>query len=198
MILGCRNLGRNPAGEKRWLACAGTPFVTQEIFATAQVALSGDKQARACMMVFRQAAATALGKNLGELPTLEDIVEAGHGHSAAIARLSEFSQKGKVTQHVGASQGASQSSTSSFAGFHTSLKGRLKRLDRMGANVELEASDGKTWIVVAVLSLLLGPFALAAVGLLLVLIGIMMMTSLAFLVIWMAFIHQIFFIFLHH
>lgn len=68
----------------------------------------------------------------------------------------------------------------------------------MGAHVELEASDRKTWVVAAVLAVLLGPFALAALVLLLLLIAIMMMASLAFLAVWMAFIHQIFVVFLHH
>jgi len=68
----------------------------------------------------------------------------------------------------------------------------------MGAHVQLEAGDRKTWIVIAALALLLGPFALAALALLLLLIAIMMMASIAFLTIWMVFIHQIFVVFLQH
>jgi hypothetical protein len=93
---------------------------------------------------------------------------------------------------------AANDSSDNFAGFFPSLKRRLKRLDRMGAHVELESDSGKTWIVVAVLSVLLGPFALLAAALLLLLIGIMMLSSLAFLAVWMAFIHQLFVMFLHH
>ncbi|HEV2182452.1 MAG TPA: hypothetical protein VGR39_02120, partial [Candidatus Acidoferrales bacterium] len=82
--------------------------------------------------------------------------------------------------------------------FFPSLKRRLKRLDRMGAHVELESDGDKSWIVVAVLSVLLGPFALVALALLVLLIAIMVLASLAFLMVWMAFIHEIFVVFLHH
>lgn len=178
---------------------ASMPFVTQEILATAQAAMAGDTQARARMMAFRQAAAEALGKNPDELPNLEDIAAAERGDKAAIEHLAQLGNQMKASQAVGGdSPEVTQDSSSNFAGFHPSLKRRLKRLDRMGAHVELEAGDGKTWIVVAVLAVLLGPFALAALGLLLLLIAVMMMTSLAFLAIWMAFIYQIFVVLLHH
>ncbi|HXT72634.1 MAG TPA: M48 family metalloprotease [Candidatus Angelobacter sp.] len=177
----------------------GSPIAIQQIFATGRAAMDGDQTALARIAAFRQSAAAALGKNPDELPTLEDIAGAQHGDKAAIARLAQFSQKmkaGEVSEDN--SKSASQDSSTGFAGFHPSLKRRLKRLDRMGAHVELEAGDRKTWMVIAALSLLLGPFALAALALLLLLIAIMMMTSLAFLTIWMVFIHQIFLFFLHH
>ncbi|HEV2616986.1 MAG TPA: M48 family metalloprotease [Candidatus Acidoferrales bacterium] len=178
---------------------AGAPFSIEEVMATGRAAMAGDPQARARMMAFRQAAATALGKNADELPNFEDIAAAQHGDKAAIARLAQFSQKMKGREASSSdSRAASENASSGFAGFHPSLKRRLKRLDRMGAHVELEADDHKTWIVVAALALLLGPFALAALALLLLLIAIMMMASLAFMAIWMAFIHQIFVTFLHH
>ena len=68
----------------------------------------------------------------------------------------------------------------------------------MGAHVELESDGGKSWIVIAVLAVFLGPFALAALALLLLLIAIMTMASLAFLMVWMAFIHELFVVFLRH
>lgn len=174
-------------------------FISQEIIATGRAAIAGDEQARVRIMAFRQAAATALGKNPDELPNLEEIAAAQHGDKAAMAHLAQFSHQMKASQPaVGDSQNASQDSSNAFAGFHPSLKRRLKRLDRMGAHVALEAGDRKAWIVVAVLALLLGPFALAALALLLLLIAIMMMTSLAFLAIWMVVIHQVFVTVLHH
>lgn len=178
---------------------AGTPFITEELIATGRAAMAGDPQARARMMAFRQSAATTLGKNPDELPNFEDIAAAQQGDRAAIARLVQFSRTMEANEPASSdSQPASENSSSGFAGFHPSLKRRLKRLDRMGAHVELEADDRKTWIVIAALALLLGPFALAALALLLLLIAIMMMASMAFLTIWMVFIHQIFVVFLHH
>lgn len=177
----------------------GTPSITQEIIATGRAAMTGDQSARARMMAFRQAAATALGKTPEELPNLEDIEAAQRGDKTAIARLVQFNKQIKGSRAAGGdSPEATQDSSSNFAGFHPSLKRRLKRLDRMGAHVELEADNRKTWIVAAMLALLLGPFALAALALLLLLIAIMMMASLAFMAIWMAFINQAFVMLLHH
>lgn len=174
-------------------------FIGQEIIATGRRAMAGDEQARARMIAFRQAAATALGKNPDELPNFDEIIAAQGGDKAAIARLTQFSHKMNASQPVvDDSQNAPRDSSDAFAGFHPSLKRRLKRLDRMGAHVELEAGNRKAWIVVAALALLLGPFALAALALLLLLIAIMMMTSLALLGIWMAVIHQVFVTFLQH
>lgn len=180
-------------------ANARLPFVTSEIIATSQAAISGDQNSIARMNAFRQAAATALGRPVGELPNLTDLAAAQHGDKAAMLRLAQFTKK----MNAGDSDGGdakpdANDSSDNFAGFFPSLKRRLKRLDRMGAHVELESDSGKTWIVVAVLSILLGPFALLAAALLLLLIGIMMLSSLAFLAVWMAFIHQLFVMFLHH
>ena len=177
---------------------AAMPFSIQEIFRTNKAAMAGDQQARARMIAFRQSAATALGKNPDELPNSEDIAAAQHGDKAGIARLAQFSRKMQAGEGGRNSQAASENSNGGFAGFHPSLKRRFKRLDRMGAHVGLEADDRTPWIFVAALALLLGPFALAAVALLLLLIAVMMMSSLAFMAIWMAFIHQALVIFLHH
>ena len=179
-------------------APADLPSVMRQITATGSAAMAGDANAMARMMAFRQAAATALGKSVDEMPNLTDIAAAQHGDAAALRRLREFSAKSTGTQPAqGASAGSSDSS-SNFAGFFPSLKRRLKRLDRMGAHVELESGGDKSWIVIAVLAVLLGPFALAALALLLLLIAILMMASLVFLTLWMAVIHQLFVVFLHH
>ncbi len=178
---------------------ADSPLLIQEILATGRAAVAGDEKALARMAAFRQAVATALGKSPDELPTVEDIAGAQHGDKAAIQHLRQFSQKMNANQPTrGDANGVSQESGTGFAAFHPSLKRRLKRLDRMGAHVKIEATGRKTWIVIVALALLLGPFALAGVALLLLLIAIMMMSSLAFLAVWMAFIHQIFVLFLHH
>lgn len=180
---------------------AGNHVVMNELLATGRAAMAGDQNAAARMAAFRQAAATALGRPVEDLPDISDLAAAQQGDKAALQRLLEFSGKMTANQppaHDASASSEAEPSASNFAGFFPSLKRRLKRLDRMGAHVELEASDRKTWIVIAALSLLLGPFALLAVGLLLLLIAILTFSSLAFLAIWMAFIHEIFVVFLHH
>lgn len=180
-------------------APADLPSVIRQITATGSAAVAGDANAMARMTAFRQAAATALGKPVDEMPNLTDIAAAQHGDAAALHRLREFSNTKATTQLAASnSQESSDSSNSAFVGFFPSLKRRLKRLDRMGAHVELESDGGKSWIVIAVLAVLLGPFALAALALLLLLIAILTMASLVFLTLWMAVIHQLFVVFLHH
>lgn len=180
-------------------APADMQSVIREITATGSAAVAGDANAMARMTAFRQAAATALGKSVDEMPSLTDIAAAQHGDTAALRRLREFCNTKTTAQPAASnSQESSDSSNSTFAGFFPSLKRRLKRLDRMGAHVELESDGGKSWIVIAVLSVLLGPFALAALALLLLLIAILTMASLVFLTLWMAVIHQLFVVFLHH
>ncbi len=179
-------------------ASADLPSVMKQISATGSAAMAGDANAMARMMAFRQAAATALGKSVDEMPNLTDIAAAQHGDKAALQRLAEFGNKTKANQPAASDSQESAESSSNFAGFFPSLKRRLKRLDRMGAHVELESDGGKSWIVIAVLAVFLGPFALVALALLLLLIAIMVLASLAFLMVWMAFIHELFVVLLHH
>jgi len=179
-------------------APADLPSVMRQITATGSAAAAGDANAMARMMAFRQAAATAFGKSVDEMPNLTDIAAAQHGDAAALRRLREFNAKSTGTQPAQDASAGSSDSSSNFAGFFPSLKRRLKCLDRMGALVELESGGGKSWIVIAVLAVLLGPFALAALALLLLLIAILTMASLVFLTLWMAVIHQLFVVFLHH
>ena len=183
-------------GNSSTPASADLPSLMKEITATGSAAMAGDANATARIVAFRQAAATALGKSVDEMPNLEDIAAAQHGDAGALRRLREFKSTG--TQQAPSDAAGSSDSSSNFAGFFPSLKRRLKRLDRMGAHVELESDGGKSWIVIAVLAVFLGPFALVALALLLLLIGIMMLSSLAFLMVWMAFIHELFVVFLHH
>jgi len=180
-------------------ASVDLPSVMKQITATGSAAMAGDANPMRRVMAFRQAAATALGKSVDEMPNLADIAAARHGDAVALQHLREFSKKNTNTQPAASnSQESSDSSGIAFAGFFPSLKRRLKRLDRMGAHVELESGGDKAWIVIAALSVVLGPFALLAVALLLLLIAIMMMASLAFLTVWMAFIHELFVVLVHH
>ena len=178
---------------------APAPFAITEILAAGRAAMAGDQVAVARIAAFRQAAAAVLGKPVNELPEVSDLIAAQHGDKAALLRLQQFEQSINGTpQSAADTKQSSADSSSNFDGFFPSLKRRLKRLDRMGAHVELEADDRKPWIFIAVLSIVLGPFALAALALLVLLIAIMIDSSVAFLTVWMAVIHKLFVVFAHH
>jgi Zn-dependent protease with chaperone function len=171
-------------------APADLPSTVKEIAATGRAAMAGDQKAMARMEAFRQAAASALGTPPEEMPDWADIAAAQHGDAVALQHLQEFSRKTAATRETqNESEESSDVSRTGFTGFHPSLKRRLKRLDRMGAHVQLESDGRRPWIAIVVLSLLLGPPLLAAAALLVLLIGIMTMASLTFLVVWLAFIH---------
>jgi Zn-dependent protease with chaperone function len=173
-------------------------LVMQEIMTTGRAAMAGDQQATARLLAFRRSAAAAFGASEAEMPRVEDLVAAQNGDLQAMRRLQQFSRKYAVDREgEGESRTSSDISSSGFVGFQPSLKRRLKRLKRMGARVELESAGRKTWIVVAVLSVILGPLSLLAVALLLLLIGVLTMASLTFIAIWMAAIHQLFVVFVH-
>lgn len=179
---------------------SGLSFITSEIIATSQSAIAGDPTSAARMTAFRQAAATALGKPVDELPNLSDLAAAQHGDEAAMQWLADFRRKMNANEPDESDAKQATSDPDNFAGFFPSLKRRLKRLDRMGAHVELESNrtGPAAMIFIALLSLFLGPFALLTLALLLLLIGILMFASLGFLAVWMAFIHQLFVMFVHH
>jgi hypothetical protein len=70
----------------------------------------------------------------------------------------------------------------------------LKRLDRVGAHVNLEAShkvSGVAKVLLAVLWLVIGPPLLLAAGLMLVLIAMMTMFNLTILALWLAVIRAL-------
>jgi len=178
---------------------SGDPsLVMKEIMTTGRAAMAGDQQAMARMLAFRQTAATAFGISEAEMPSLEDLAAAQHSDMQAMRRLRDFSRRVERNQPNRERSSSKTNPSSGFAGFHPSLKRRLKRLDRMGAHVALEATDRKIWMFIAFLAVVLGPFALLALGLLVVLIGILTMTSLTFIALWMAVIHQVFVVFAHH
>jgi hypothetical protein len=149
---------------------------------------------------------TALAPTLAAaIPDPADFAAARKGDVAAMARLQALRRQ-MVSQGQSSSQPQSRNdadsssgiSSLSFVGFHPSLKRRLKRLNRMGAHMNLAAADSKMWIVATVISLIFTPFLLLAVGLLLLLIAIISLSSLTFLTVWMAFIHKIFALVAHH
>ena len=171
-----------------------------EILATGRAAMAGDQAAVARVMAFRQAAATALGMSADELPDLSDLVAAQHGDQAAIRRLEQLRDHGEPDLPSGDHSDGSSASPWTSAGFFPSLKRRLKRLDGMGAHVQFESEPFKPAgaVFIGLLSLFLAPFALLALALLLLLVAILVMSSLAFMAVWMAFIHQIFILLPHH
>ena len=185
-------------GGSRDPSSSPIPNLLFEITATGREAMAGNAQAVARMNAFRQAAASALGTTVDEMPTVEDIAAAQQGDKVAMQHLMAFGARMTAKYPTASvSQESSDSPDFGFAGFHPSLKRRLKRLDRMGAHVEIQSDGRKTWIVIAALSVILGPFALLAVALILILIAVLTLASLAFLAIWMAFIHELFGIFFH-
>ena len=66
-------------------APADLPSVMRQITATRSAALAGDANAIARITAFRQAAATALGKSVDEMPSLTEIAAAQHGDAGGIA-----------------------------------------------------------------------------------------------------------------
>jgi Zn-dependent protease with chaperone function len=170
----------------------------REFTAVQRAALSGDAQALERLRAARQALEGLDPSLAAQIPDPADLLGARHGDRAAIARLRAIHGQQSAGGSLPAEEDvASGASSNSFLGSHPSLRRRLKRLDRMGAHADLAAADRKMWIVAATVSLILGPFVLAAVALLLLLIAVMTMASLTFLVVWLAFIHKAFTFFGH-
>jgi Zn-dependent protease with chaperone function len=173
--------------------------ILNEALPTYRAAMAGDAQAIARISAVRQAMSTLDPALAAQIPDPADLAAARKGDVTAIARLKGFRRQ-VASQAQTPSQSQPQSdagqssgmSSLSFLGFHPSLKRRLKRLDRMGAHVNLAAANRKVWIVTAVLALIFAPLLLLLVALFLLLIGIMTMASLAFLAIWLAVIHKLF------
>jgi Zn-dependent protease with chaperone function len=171
----------------------------REFSAVQRAAFSGDTRAIARLKAARQAL-SALDPSLAEqIPEVADLVAARQGDRGAIGRLRSLRRQDEDNgkPQAGADESAGMSSIT-FLSFYPPLKRRLKRLDRMGAHADLGAEDRKMWIVAAIFSLIFAPFVVAIVALLLLLIAIMILSSLTFLMIWMAFIHEIFGFLAHH
>ncbi len=172
----------------------------REVAAVRRAAFAGDQQAMARLVAFNQAMTSAFGPaDAARMPNPADLVAARRGDAAALQRLRELSFK--ETAQLGTQNDAKATSgifSIGFPGFHPSVKRRLKRLDRMGAHAELASGGRKPLLFAVGLALILGPPALLAAGLLLVLIAILTMTSLTFLVVWLSVIHKVFGLLAHH
>ena len=188
----------------------------KEAAATQRAALAGDAQAIARIQAFTQKMSKAdpvlaaeIPAITAQLPALADVAAARQGDPAAMARLRtlalsrQAANRSDAGKTKAAAQQSSPGASTSFIGFHPSLKRRMKRLERMGSHVQLDAdaeaaAKFKLWIVAAVFGVILAPLLLLTVALFLLLIAIMTMASLAFLVVWLAVIHKIFAIVAHH
>ena len=188
-----------------WTATAqegeGSPANTAElathVAGMMRAALGGDPQALARLRVLYQSVSKADPALAAQFADPDDLIAARQGDLAALARL-QSTRRQSAGNEAPAAKGKSGDSTSFALDFHPPLKRRLKRLARMGANVEVAGRDRQTAIVVIALAVLLGPFALLAVGLLLLLIAVLIVSSVAFTVIWLAVIHQVFLLFGPH
>ena len=178
--------------------------VQQQFAGTFRAAMAGDAQAIARLRTVYQEVTAADPALAAQIPNPDDFFGARQGDRAAMARLRAARRHpGSQVQaraQTGSKDGEKDSGMSSISmiGFHPSLKRRLKRLDRMGAHVQLEAAEPKERMILLVFSLFLAPFAVAIVGLLLLLIAIMTAASLTFMMIWLALIHSVFGLLAHH
>ncbi len=169
------------------VSAADIARVQGEIRELQRAAMHGDGAALTRLMSFGAMVARASG-NAMEMPNPADIIAAQRGDPAAIARLRARHEQKPQLQTTGLQ-------TQSMVSFHPPLKRRLKRLDRMGAHVELGA---RKWglgasAVMLVLWLIIGPLLLVAGAAMLVAIAMMIMLNLVFLMLWLMVIHGIFF-----
>lgn len=157
-----------------------------EIKVLQRAAMGGDIAAITRLMTFGQAVAAASGYKM-DMPNPADVIAAQRGDQAAIARLRAHHEAQPLLPTTGLQ-------TQSMVSFHPPLKRRLKRLDRMGAHVELANQKWGTGtiIVMTVMWLLLGPLLLIAGAAMLLVIALMIMLNLVFLGLWLGVIHGIF------
>ncbi|HKD15911.1 MAG TPA: M48 family metalloprotease [Candidatus Angelobacter sp.] len=150
---------------------------------TQLAAMRGDAQAINRLMVVGK----AMGAFTGDIPNPADIIAAQRGDQAAIARLRARHEEKPHLQTTGLQ-------AQSMLSFHPPLKRRLRRLDRMGAHVEVATRKmgfGAT-LVMLVLWMIIGPLLLVAGGAMLVAIAMIIMLNLMFLGLWLMVIHGIF------
>lgn len=159
-----------------------------------RAAVAGDERAAARLRSLYQSVSAADPEFAAQFPNPDDLIAARKGDFEAISRLRAarpnpvaLGQAGMQKDHTPSSPEAP-----SLVAFHASLKRRLKRLALLGAHIDPVARDRKAGIVILVFSLLLGPFALLAILLFLLLIAVMTLASLTFVVIWLAVIHKLF------
>lgn len=158
-----------------------------------RAALAGDERAAARLRSLYQSVSAADPEFAAQFPNPDDLIAARKGDFEAISRL-RAARPNPARGQAGMQKDQTPSSpeTPSLVGFHASLKRRLRRLALLGAHIDPVARDRKAGIVILVFSLLLGPFALLAILLFLLLIAVMTLASLTFVVIWLAVIHKLF------
>ena len=177
---------------------ANVDFTTlQTQFAdTLRAAVAGDAQARGRIRAMYQSVATADPALAAQFPNPDDFFSARQGGVSALRRLQALrnasAPQTASAQKQNSPAGSRSTSLVSFMAFHPSIERRLKRLARMGAHPDLEPADRKGWIVMFVIGLIFSPFFIAIVAGLLILIAIMTLSSITFLLVWMAFIHKAF------
>jgi len=169
-----------------------------QLASTFRAAMAGDAQAVARLRAAYQAVAASDPGLAAQIPNPDDFFGARQGDAAAIARLRSVRGVARDTSARQKVEAESSMSSVSMLGFHPSVKRRLKRLARMGAHVDFAAQKSRAWIVVLVLSIILSPLFLLLIALFLFLIAIMTMASVAFLVIWLTVIHNVFMLVGHH
>lgn len=157
-----------------------------EIKGLQRAAMGGDMTAITRLMTFGQTVAKASGYTM-DIPNPADVIAAQRGDQAAIARL-------RVRHEAQPQLQATGLQTQSMVSFHPPLKRRIRRLDRMGAHVDV---SGKKWgagaiLFMAVLWAIIGPLLVAAGALMLLVIAMMIMLNLLFLGLWLGVIHGIF------
>ena len=164
-----------------------------EMNATRLAAMSGDPQAIERLAAFARAMGAARGIQVpANMPIAADIAAACRGDKTAIARLQAL---GGESRHNEAKRGSTGLQAQSSLSFHPSLKRRLRRLERMGASYSPEAHGKKSKaavIIMSVLGLIIGPLLLAAAGMMLVVIAMLVMLNIMIVAIWLVVIHGIF------
>jgi Zn-dependent protease with chaperone function len=167
----------------------------QEIMATGFAAVRGDAAAAARMQAFAQAMAAAHGEDASQIhiPNFADIAAARQGDRAAIARLHAATHQ--ESPQLEAKRGNTGLQSQSMLSFHPPLKKRLRRLERMGAQIRASAharmGAGAT-IFATVLWLIIGPLLALCAGMMLVVIAMIVGLNLVILTIWLAMIHAVF------
>ncbi len=166
--------------------------------ATMRAALAGDAQAIQRMRTLYQNVSTTDPAFAAQFPNPDDLIAGRRGDVEAMARLRALRNRpaadaqGQPETRSHGGNDPSGVSLLSMVGFHSSLKRRLKRLARMGAHPNFEAEKSKAWVVAFVIYAMFAPFGLLIAALFLFLIAVLTLTSLTFLVVWLAFIHKAF------
>ncbi len=177
----------------------GSAAIMSEFTSTYRAALAGDPRAISRLQAAHRALAQIDPALAATMPDPADVAAARHGDLEAVARLRAVRlQSSSAPRQAKEQEDSSGGSSVSLLGFHPSLKRRLKRLARMGAHVDLAADDSKAWKVTLFFTVIFGPLFLLLAGMFLLLIAVMVVSSLGFLVIWLAVIHKLFMLFAAH